>query len=144
MSIHPSFSLFFPSSCFFFFTQSQHVEKGETARLSVVFQPRVAGQFQERIALSTNLGTVYYEVSGNAVNNIYDVQPLIGFRVPTGLPYSLPIQFFNPHDETVVIEEVSTSGSFLELSNTNTFVSSTKKVRAPSQSKKKKKKKKCF
>ena len=115
--------------------QSQHIEKDQTASLSIVFQPRVVGLFRERIAITTNLGTVYFEVSGNAISNVYELRPFVGLRVPSGIPYTLPIHFLNPHKDSILIEDVSTSGSFLEISNTNVFASSPKKVGSSIRSK---------
>eukprot|EP01088_Endostelium_zonatum_P018590 TRINITY_DN601_c0_g1_i2.p1 TRINITY_DN601_c0_g1~~TRINITY_DN601_c0_g1_i2.p1 ORF type:complete len:1977 (-),score=611.23 TRINITY_DN601_c0_g1_i2:44-5974(-) len=97
-----------------FFKQSV-ILPGQNTTVSIVFLPRSTGLVEHFVVIQSNIGELPYKVYGQGVTNPYRIHPFLGAKVPADVMYSPPIELYNPHDDTLRIKEVFTSGGFLHL-----------------------------
>ena len=65
--------------------------------------------------LLTSKGSFIISSKGFGVNSQYQVQPLSGAQVPTGVPYIWRLELYNPHDAPLKVIEAISSDRFMSL-----------------------------
>ena len=56
-----------------------------------------------------------YPVQAHPTQNIYRLNPIVGSKVPAGVPNIRPIILYNPHNEILHVLEVFTTETFLNI-----------------------------
>ena len=85
------------------------------ATIQIIYLPRVVGDVEGTLTISTSAGDVLYAIRAQAVANPYRLHPFVGTKIPAGVVYSRPIIMYNPTDELLHVREVFTTESFLHL-----------------------------
>jgi len=65
--------------------------------------------------ISTSEGDISYPVQAHPTQNVYRITPIVGSKVPAGVPNVRPIVIYNPHNEILHILEIFTTESFLNI-----------------------------
>ena len=84
------------------------VPAGGRRKIFVTYAPRTLGMAMGTFMLVTEKGSLLLNARGIGVNSPYQVQPLIGVRLPTGVPYVWRLDVHNPHATPLrIVEAVS-------------------------------------
>ncbi|KAK9040202.1 hypothetical protein V6N11_015376 [Hibiscus sabdariffa] len=89
---------------------------GEVASICFVFLPRWVGLSSAHLILQTSSGGFLIQAKGFAVESPYEVQPLVSLDIPSSGQLSKNLSLFNPFDETLYVEEM-TSWMSVSLGN---------------------------
>ncbi|KAK8687769.1 hypothetical protein V6N13_086566 [Hibiscus sabdariffa] len=89
---------------------------GEVASICFVFLPRWVGLSSAHLILQTSSGGFLIQAKGFAVESPYEVQPLVSLDIPSSGQLSKNLSLFNPFDETLYVEEI-TSWMSVSLGN---------------------------
>lgn len=65
--------------------------------------------------ISTSEGEVSYPIQAQPTQNVYRLNPIVGSKVPAGVPNIRPIMLYNPHSHPLHVLEVFTTESFLNI-----------------------------
>ncbi|KAL4367564.1 hypothetical protein GQ457_05G007060 [Hibiscus cannabinus] len=90
---------------------------GEVASICFVFLPRWVGFISAHLILQTSSGGFLVQARGFAVESPYEIQPLVGLYISSSQELSKNLSLFNPFDETLYVEEI-TSWISVSLGNT--------------------------
>ncbi|XVF15587.1 hypothetical protein REPUB_Repub09cG0167200 [Reevesia pubescens] len=90
---------------------------GEVASICFVFFPRWVGLSSAYLILQTSSGGFLVQARGFAVESPYEIQPLVSLDIPSSGQLSKNLSLFNPFDETLYVEEI-TSWISVSLGNT--------------------------
>lgn len=99
--------------CSFF--QDKVIPAGANTTFDIVFLGRVEGRVDNTLYIHTSVGSFRYRVSAVATPNPYRLRPFLGARVPLNAVFSPEIQLHNPHDSTLQVTEMYSSGGDLHL-----------------------------
>ena len=91
------------------------VPAGGRRKIFVTYAPRTLGMAVGTFMLLTEKGSLLINVRGIGVNSPYQVQPLIGVRLPTGVPYVWRLDVHNPHATPLRIVEAVSADLFVHL-----------------------------
>ncbi|XP_022741727.1 uncharacterized protein LOC111293208 isoform X2 [Durio zibethinus] len=80
---------------------------GEVASICFVFLPRWVGLSSAHLILQTSYGGFLVQARGFAVESPYEIQPLVSLDIPSSGQLSKNLSLFNPFDETVYVEEIT-------------------------------------
>ncbi|KAE8694037.1 hypothetical protein F3Y22_tig00110788pilonHSYRG00312 [Hibiscus syriacus] len=89
---------------------------GEVASICFVFLPRWVGLSSAHLILQTSSGGFLVQAKGFAVESPYEIQPLVSLDIPSSGQLSKNFSLFNPFDETLYVEEL-TSWMSVSLGN---------------------------
>ncbi|GMI67263.1 hypothetical protein HRI_000395600 [Hibiscus trionum] len=89
---------------------------GELASICFVFLPRWVGLSSAHLILQTSSGGFLVQAKGFAVESPYEIQPLVSLDIPSSGQLSKNLSLFNPFDETLYVEEI-TSWMSVSLGN---------------------------
>ncbi|GMI98013.1 hypothetical protein HRI_003470600 [Hibiscus trionum] len=89
---------------------------GEVASICFVFLPRWVGLSSAHLILQTSSGGFLVQAKGFAVESPYEIQPLVSLDIPSSGQLSKNLSLFNPFDETLYVEEI-TSWMSVSLGN---------------------------
>ncbi|CAF4461293.1 unnamed protein product [Rotaria socialis] len=92
-----------------FFTQKILPPKGGNTSISVYYLPRTLGSTKSTFTIKTNLRTVHYYVTGIGTSNPFLIRPLIGATIPLNSTFEYIINFYNPYNYSLHINEIFTS-----------------------------------
>ncbi|CAF3551098.1 unnamed protein product [Rotaria sordida] len=92
-----------------FFTQKILSPNGGNTSINVYYLPRTLGTIKSTFTIKTNRRTVYYYVNGIGVLNPFHIRPLIGATIPLNSTFEYTINFFNPYNYSIDINEIFTS-----------------------------------
>ena len=81
----------------------------------MTYSPRVHGLIQGTFMLLTAKGSFIINVKGFGAPSPYRVAPLIGAKVPTGVPYAYRLELYNPHPTPLRIIEAVSADEFVQL-----------------------------
>jgi hypothetical protein len=96
-------------------SQPETLQKGEVAKMQILFLAQSVGSYEGLVFVQTNLGSVVFPVKATAVENPYKVEAIIGAKVVVGERYSPPVSIYNPLDTNLHVREVFTTEGFLHL-----------------------------
>jgi len=99
--------------CSFF--NDKVIPPGGNTTFDVVFLGREAGVVENTLYIHTSAGSFRYTVEGEGTPNPYRIQPLLGVRLPVNSSYSPVIHLHNPHQSTIQVLEMYSSGGDLHL-----------------------------
>ncbi|TYJ08133.1 hypothetical protein E1A91_A11G053600v1 [Gossypium mustelinum] len=80
---------------------------GEVASICFVFLPRWVGLSSAHLVLQTSSGGFLVQARGFAVESPYEIQPLVSLDIPSSRQLSKNLSLFNPFDETLYVEEIT-------------------------------------
>ncbi|PPD88824.1 hypothetical protein GOBAR_DD14230 [Gossypium barbadense] len=80
---------------------------GEVASICFVFLPRWVGLSSAHLILQTSSGGFLVQARGFAVESPYEIQPLVNLDIPSSRQLSKNLSLFNPFDETLYVEEIT-------------------------------------
>ncbi|PPR80679.1 hypothetical protein GOBAR_AA40034 [Gossypium barbadense] len=80
---------------------------GEVASICFVFLPRWVGLSSAHLVLQTSSGGFLVQARGFAVESPYEIQPLVNLDIPSSRQLSKNLSLFNPFDETLYVEEIT-------------------------------------
>ncbi|XWS41939.1 hypothetical protein CRYUN_Cryun17cG0125400 [Craigia yunnanensis] len=80
---------------------------GEVASICFVFLPRWVGLSSAHLILQTSSGGFLVQARGFAVESPYEIQPLVSLDIPSSGQLSKNLSLFNPFDETLYVEEIT-------------------------------------
>ena len=83
--------------------------------LTVTYLPRALGPTHGTFMLLTSKGSFIIVTRGVGENSPYQVQPLLGAQVPTGVRYIWKLDMHNPHSKMISVLEVVSSDRFMSL-----------------------------
>jgi hypothetical protein len=83
--------------------------------LKIRFLPFLEGFISAVVVIQTSIGNFLVRLTGEGLKNRYGVTAFTGVRVPMGIPYEPALQLYNPTDEVMLIKEIYTTPSYLEL-----------------------------
>ncbi|KAK8693098.1 hypothetical protein V6N13_070694 [Hibiscus sabdariffa] len=89
---------------------------GEVASICFVFLPRWVGLSSAHLILQTSSGGFLVQAKGFAVESPYEIQPLVSLDIPSNGQLCKNLSLFNPFDETLYVEEI-TSWMSVSLGN---------------------------
>ncbi|XP_039008067.1 uncharacterized protein LOC120136014 [Hibiscus syriacus] len=89
---------------------------GEVTSICFVFLPRWVGMSSAQLILQTSSGGFLVQAKGFAVESPYEIQPLLSLDIPSSGQLSKNLSLFNPFDETLYVEEI-TSWMSVSLGN---------------------------
>ncbi|KAE8699985.1 hypothetical protein F3Y22_tig00110569pilonHSYRG00260 [Hibiscus syriacus] len=89
---------------------------GEVASVCFVFLPRWVGLSSAHLILQTSTGGFLVQAKGFAVESPYEIQPLVSLDIPSSGQLNKNLSLFNPFDETLYVEEI-TSWMSVSLGN---------------------------
>jgi hypothetical protein len=98
------------------------VPHGGNLTINIYYLPRTIGRTNSIFIIKTDRGDFSYEVSGIGVSNPYRLRPLLNIEIPLNSTFEYTIQFYNPHNYPLNINEIYTSDENLIielLSNKN-------------------------
>ena len=95
--------------------RSVEVPPGRGRQLKVVFLPRSLGGSHGSFRLLTSKGSIVISARGVGVESPYKLQPLVGAKVPSGVPFMWRLELFNPHSSTVKLVEALSSDHSISL-----------------------------
>ncbi|CAF4170376.1 unnamed protein product [Rotaria sp. Silwood2] len=113
-----------------FFKQNVLPPYGGKTSMNVYYLPRTIGFTNSIFIIKTNRGNFYYNVSGIGKSNPFRLRPLLNARIPLNSTYEYTIQFYNPYNYSIDINEIYTSDEnliieFLSKSNMNNRITKT-------------------
>ena len=91
------------------------VPAGGRRKIFVTYAPRTLGMAMGTFMLVTEKGSLLLNARGIGVNSPYQVQPLIGVRLPTGVPYVWRLDVHNPQATPLRIVEAVSADPFIHL-----------------------------
>lgn len=95
--------------------RSVEVPPGRGRQLKVAFLPRSLGGSHGSFRLLTSKGSIVISARGVGVESPYKLQPLVGAKVPSGVPFMWRLELFNPHSSTVKLVEALSSDHTISL-----------------------------
>ena len=95
--------------------RSVEVPPGRGRQLKVAFLPRSLGGSHGSFRLLTSKGSIVISARGVGVESPYKLQPLVGAKVPSGVPFMWRLELFNPHSSTVKLVEALSSDHSISL-----------------------------
>lgn len=81
---------------------------GEVTSISFVFLPKLLGSSSAELVVQTSFGGFLVEAKGFSVESPHRLRPLVGLDVSSGGWLSRNLSLWNPFDETIHLEEVTT------------------------------------
>ncbi|XP_054166549.1 transmembrane protein 131-like [Oppia nitens] len=99
--------------CSFF--EDKVIESGGNTTFEVVFLARTEGPVNNTLYIHTSLGSFKYRVTAIGVSNPFRLRPFIGAKVPINSSYAPLIHIYNPHNSTLQLTEMYTTGGGLHL-----------------------------
>ena len=91
------------------------VPPGRGRRLKVSFLPRSLGGSHGSFRLLTSKGSIVISARGVGTQSPYKLQPLVGAKVPSGVPFMWRLELFNPHASMVKLVEALSSDHTISL-----------------------------
>ena len=92
------------------------LQPSEYLDIEMIFLPYYLEVVHSMLTINTSEGQILYSITGESAPNPYKLHPFLGQRLHVGSkPYEQPIIIYNPYPETIFIEEVFTTESFLSL-----------------------------
>ena len=91
------------------------VPPGRGRRLKVAFLPRSLGGSHGSFRLLTSKGSIVISARGVGTQSPYKLQPLVGAKVPSGVPFMWRLELFNPHASMVKLVEALSSDHTISL-----------------------------
>ncbi|CAF1175327.1 unnamed protein product [Rotaria sp. Silwood1] len=92
-----------------FFKQIILSSYGDKTSINIYYLPRTIGIINSIFTIKTNRGNFYYNVSGIGKLNPFRLRPLINANIPLNSTYEYTIQFYNPYNYSLDINEIYTS-----------------------------------
>ncbi|XVF61132.1 hypothetical protein PTKIN_Ptkin08bG0104700 [Pterospermum kingtungense] len=80
---------------------------GEVASICFIFLPIWVGLSSAHLILQTSSGGFLVQARGFAVEAPYEIQPLVSVDIPSGGQLSENLSLFNPFNETIYVEEIT-------------------------------------
>lgn len=116
------FSISFDSSNFHSETfQSIVLRQLDSVDIEIIFLSYYPKTVRSILTINTSEGQVLYSIIGKPDPNPYKLRPFLGQRLDVGSkPHEQPIIIYNPYPETLIIEEIFTTESFLSLKSIRT------------------------
>ncbi|XP_017699259.2 uncharacterized protein LOC103710984 [Phoenix dactylifera] len=81
---------------------------GESASISFIFLPRWLGLSSAQLVLQTSFGGFIIHAKGTAVESPYKIEPLVGLDISLGERLNRNLSLYNPFDDMLYVEEVTT------------------------------------
>ena len=92
------------------------LQPSESLDIEMIFLPYYLEVVHSMLTINTSEGQILYSITGEPVPNPYKLHPFLGQRLHVGSkPREQPITIYNPYSETIFIQEVFTTESFLSL-----------------------------
>ena len=95
--------------------QPQSLSPKNSIQIRILFLPFYAQAAGATLTISTSKGSFEYAIEGAPAYNAYRLQPFVGYKIPSGVPFEQPITIHNPHSEVLRIREIFTTEEFLSL-----------------------------
>lgn len=93
----------------------QAVPPKHTLSIQILFLPYFTHAVEALLYINTSFGDITYRIVGDSAENPYRLHPLIGYRIPSGVPFEQPFTIHNPHRDVLRIREIFTTEEFLSL-----------------------------
>jgi hypothetical protein len=90
------------------------LQPGDNATVTFIFLPKLLGSSSAHLVVQTNFGGFIIHAKGMAVSSPYQILPLTGIDVVIGGQVERNLSIYNPHDDTLYVEEVAVWMSSLE------------------------------
>ncbi|TKV97797.1 hypothetical protein SEVIR_9G518500v4 [Setaria viridis] len=90
------------------------LQPGDNATVTFIFLPKLLGSSSAHLVVQTNFGGFIIHAKGMAVSSPYQILPLTGIDVVIGGQVGRNLSIYNPHDDTLYVEEVAVWMSSLE------------------------------
>lgn len=81
---------------------------GESASISFIFLPRWLGLSSAQLVLQTSFGGFIIPARGIAVESPYKIEPLVGLDISLDERLNRNLSLYNPFDDVLYVEEVTT------------------------------------
>eukprot|EP01041_Mallomonas_annulata_P004107 gene4107-8163_t len=88
---------------------------GESLSIEVVFFPYYVETSKANISVLSTVGSFYYQMVGQAIQNPHHLHPFTGMKLVSGASYEQPLIMYNPYSEILYIREIFTTEDFLTL-----------------------------
>ncbi|CAF0885194.1 unnamed protein product [Adineta steineri] len=88
---------------------------GENISINIYYLPRTIGNIKTIFTINTNRGNIDYNVIGRSKTNPFRLRPLINIEIPLNSTYEYTIQFHNPYNYSLDINEIYTSDENLRI-----------------------------
>ncbi|CAJ0580623.1 unnamed protein product, partial [Mesorhabditis spiculigera] len=98
-----------------FFDKEQLESPDDDAWLEVAFLARDEGRVAGQLLVHIPEGTIHYQLLGTGALNPYRLQTFTGTRLPLNGTIAKPITIHNPHEHTLKIMEVHSSGGDIHV-----------------------------
>lgn len=102
--------------------QNLSLAPGESASISFIFLPRWLGLSSAHLVLQTSIGGFIIQAKGIAVESPYKIEPLVSLDISLDERLNRNISLYNPFDDVLFVEEVTTWISSSGNSNHSAYV----------------------
>ncbi|KAI1283704.1 Transmembrane protein [Halotydeus destructor] len=99
--------------CSFF--DSKVIQPQSNTSFDVVFLAREEGHVSNTLYIHTSVGSFNYQVTAIGVVSEYRLRPLVGAKVPLNSSYAETIHIYNPHNYSLQLTEMYSTGGGLHL-----------------------------
>ncbi|XP_062216630.1 uncharacterized protein LOC133916800 [Phragmites australis] len=102
--------------------ENPELQPGDNASVTFIFLPTSLGSSSAHLVLQTNFGGFIIQAKGMAVSSPYQILPLTGIGVVIGGHLERNLSIYNPHDDTLYVEEVAVWMSSLESTRQSSHI----------------------